>query len=274
MPRPARLALALALAPAFVACSADTSAPDQPLIDDARARVEAATLAIGDARAGLELVNMLPEHTCGQSREELLVASAEHLRERHSCAAISIDSSGASADVITVTFPADGCRVLGHEVAGAAVFLLSWGEPGVELTVDFGDLVVDGASLGAAAGYRTCGVDDAHWVTASGAVRGHESLSFAVDARAVSRRRATAVCGAGVILDGSVDLHAPLGTDSVTFTGLEYGSGDELPRSGVMAIRTAAGSAVRARFHRASPLQGEVQITIDDYDAVAAGLGL
>lgn len=259
----------VAVAGLLQGCVAESDLPDVPEpdlpsqteIEAAKAELSGAVASAEGARAALELLGILPSYECGEPRRTFVGRVVEELTVSWSCATFTTAAVGDQADVVTVTFAAAGCPVTGHTLGGTLVLRYSGGEDRMDLELDARALVVDGALVGALAGYGTCGDETRYWALAEGD-------GYRVDVQIAKRDGIPLIGGTTLLIDGSAQLTDDAGTDSVAFTGVEYEVGDLLPRHGTIVIQTAAGRRIEATFDLDSPIYGSVRLVIDAHDAV------
>jgi hypothetical protein len=242
------------------ACGGGT-VPTQGEIDDAKARVDLAAAASDDARSILELLGLLPTYECGEPRSLFLEDVDASIEASYGCATVLIDSTDLTQDTLTATFSEGGCSAAGHTVGGTLFVSLSGGEEAFSLELDAHGLVVDGRTIGALAGYGTCGDETRYWVDASGE-------GYSLDLEVAKRAGIPIIGGTTLLVSGSGTIRG----DTVTLTAVEYEIGETLPHAGTITIHTADGHSIEATFSDSSPLYLEVVVRIDAHDAVTIPL--
>lgn len=235
--------------------------PDDVQVEDAKAHLKASLAAADRARTALELLGVLPTYTCGEPRRTFAGRVVNDLRAEVACVTVTTEEDGPTADVVRLTF-ADGCMVQGHALSGPAVFRYSGGEARLSLEADLRDLSVDGARLGAKAGYGTCGDEKRVWGTASGALQADGTWS--TDTMVGLREGAPLIGGTTLVLNGTTKVTRGAGTDSVTMTGLEYEPGAYSPKAGTLTVTTADGHTVRVTFTEVLWKLGQAEVQVDD----------
>ncbi|HYO69894.1 MAG TPA: hypothetical protein VEU33_27840 [Archangium sp.] len=252
------------LALALLATACGREPPTQEEIDDARTRVDLAIHAAHQARIALELLGLLPVYTCGEPRRTFVGRAAEGIHARVACVTASAVARDASMDEVVLSFPEGGCAVNGHTVSGQSAFVYHGGEERMDLTAELNGLTVDGKVLQAKVGYGTCGDEKRFWTEAAGALPGRPGNTYRVDGRVGLRDGAPLFGSTSLVFDGPGQVSGPLGTDRVTFTGLEYEVGEFLPKKGQALIETARGHRVKVDFSEVLWRVGKVEVEIDD----------
>lgn len=235
--------------------------PSDMQVEEAKAHVKASLAAADRARTALELLGVLPTYTCGEPRRVFVGRVVNDLRAQVACVTVTTEEDGPTADLVRLTF-ADGCMVQGHALSGPAVFRYSGGEERLALEADVRELSVDGARLGARAGYGTCGDEKRVWGTASGALQ--PDGTWSTDTTVGLRAGAPLIGGTTIVLNGTTSVRRPAGTDSVTMTGLEYEPGAYSPKAGTLTVTTADGHTVRVTFTEVLWMLGQAEVQLDD----------
>lgn len=255
---------AACLALLVLATGCDREPPTAEEIEDARTRVDLAVRAAHQARMALELLGILPVYTCGEERRTFVGKAAEGAQAKVSCVVATTESQGDTADAVVLTFPENNCTVRGHTVVGQSAFLYNGGKDRMDLTADLSGLKVDGEPLQAKVGYGTCSDEKRFWAETSGQLPGRSGNNYRVDGRVGLRDGLPIIGGTTLVLDGPGEVSGPLGTDRVTFTGLEYEVGEYLPREGEALVETAKGRRVKVNFSPVLWRIGKVEVEIDD----------
>lgn len=253
-----------------VACGGADDLPGQAEIDSARQRVEAAVSLADHAKTVLEMLGLLPSYDCGQPRRSWVGEIAAGFSVEHPCASAVAEQDGADGDRVRLTFPEAGCRALGRELAGEAVFAYSGGSDRFSLDADFSALRVAGETLGGHAGYGTCGDEKRVWAGGAGRLPGLE-VGFAFDITVAIRSGIPIFGSTTLILDGDGQLGDGAASDQVFFQQLKVEPGALLPKAGLLRIVTADGHRIEARFADGL-LIGQVEIRIDDHEPVTVPL--
>lgn len=240
--------------------------PDQADVDLAKQRVALAAESADQARTALELLGVLPTYDCGEPRGTFVEGASSQVVTENACATASF-VPGTAADTITIVFPAAGCVVRGHTLAGTMVVTYAGGEDLMDVEADARELVVDGHALHTLAGYGTCGDETSYWVISSGTVPGHPETTFTLDGHVAKRDGVPVIGGTTLILDATGTVTDASGTDDLTLISLEYEMGDMLPKNGTIQI-LAPPHFYEAVFNTDSPLYGTVRITVDSHDPV------
>lgn len=256
-----RIRVCLALVILATACGREP--PTQEEIDDAKSRVDLAVHAADQARIALELLGILPVYTCGEPRRTFVGKAAEGVHVKVACITATAVARDDSTDAVELSFPEGGCSVNGHTVSGQSAFVYHGGEDRMDLSADLRGLTVDGHTLQATVGYGTCGDEKRYWAKAAGALPGRTGNTYSVDGRVGLREGAPLFGGSSLVFDGPGQVSGPLGTDRVTFTGLEYEVGEFLPKKGQALIETAQGHQVKAVFSEVLWRVGKVEVEID-----------
>lgn len=252
------------------ACGVSDNLPSQADIDWATDMAGAAVEVAGVAESALQALGILPVYECEEPRATFVSDIADGFIVEHACASAQITAQGEEADALTLSF-ASGCSVDELELSGRAVFTYAGGEDSMELTADFSQLTVDGRTLPLAVGYGTCGDETSIFASGEGALPEMSGWSYSLDVT-VAKRAGMPVFGSTTLLfSGSASLSHPEGTDQLSFDELEYELGGLLPKSGSLTITTASGRVIRVEFSDGF-FFGEVEITLDDYDAVSVPL--
>ena len=257
-----RIRACLALTILATACVREPPSTEE--IEDARARVDLAVLAAHQARMALELLGLLPVYTCGEPRRTFVGRAAEGAQTKVACVTATAETLDDSTDAVMLSFPEANCTVSGHTVSGRSAFLYSGGEERMELRADLRELKVNGQPLQAKVGYGTCGDERRFWAEAAGDLPGRAGYSYHVDGRVGVREGAPIFGGTTLVFDGPGEVSGALGTDRVTFTGLQYEVGEYLPREGEALIETASGHRVKVNFSPVLWRVGKVELEIDD----------
>ena len=255
---------AACLALLVLATGCDREPPTTEEIDDARIRVDLAVRAAHQARMALELLGLLPVYTCGEERRTFVGKAAEGAQAKVACVVASTEAQGDTADAVILSFPDNNCSVRGHTVSGQAAFVYNGGKDRMDLIADLRNVRVDGDALEAKVGYGTCSDEKRFYAEAMGALPGRSGNTYAVNARVGSRDGLPLIGGTTLVFDGPGEVSGPLGTDRVTFTGLEYEVGEYLPREGEALVETAKGHRVRVNFSPVLWRVGKVEVEIDD----------
>lgn len=256
-----RIRACLALVILATACGREP--PTQEELEDAKSRVDLVVHAAHQARLALELLGILPVYTCGPERRTFVGQVAEGARAKVACVTATAEARGASTDAVVLSFP-ETCSVNGHTVSGQSAFLYTGGKERMDLFADLHGLTVDGHGLQATVGYGTCGDEKRFWTEAAGALPGRAGSTYRVDGRVGLREGAPLFGSTSLVFDGPGEVSGPLGTDRVTFTGLEYEVGEFLPKKGQALIETARGHRVKVDFSEVLWRVGKVEVEIDD----------
>ncbi|HZH15730.1 MAG TPA: hypothetical protein VE057_15365 [Archangium sp.] len=257
-----RIRACLALVLLATACGREP--PTQEEIEDAKSRVDLAVHAAHQARLALELLGILPVYTCGEPRRTFVGKVTEGVRVKVACVTATAEAQDASTDAVVLSFPEGSCSVNGHTVSGRSAFVYHGGEERMDLSADLNGLTVDGHTLQARVGYGTCGDEKRFWTAAAGTLPGRAGSSYRVDGRVGLRDGAPLFGSTSLVFDGPGEVSGPLGTDRVTFTGLEYEVGEFLPKKGQALIETARGHRVKVDFSEVLWRVGKVEVEIDD----------
>ncbi|AKJ01470.1 hypothetical protein ATI61_103177 [Archangium gephyra] len=252
------------LALVLLATACGREPPTQEEIDDAKTRVDLAIHAAHQARIALELLGILPVYTCDEPRRTFVGRAAEGVGVKVACVTATAVVRDESSDAVVFSFPETPCSVNGHTVSGHTDFIYNGGEDRMDLSADLNGLVVDGKVLQATVGYGTCGDEKRFWTAAAGALPGRPGNTYRVDGRVGLRDGAPLFGSTSLVFDGPGQVSGPLGTDRVTFTGLEYEVGEFLPKKGQALIETARGHRVRVDFSEVLWRVGKVEVEIDD----------
>jgi hypothetical protein len=255
---------AACLALLVLATGCDREPPTKEEIEDARTRVDLAVRAAHQARMALELLGLLPVYTCGEERRTFVGKAAEGAHAKVACVLATTEAQGDTADAVVLTFPENNCMVRGHTVSGQAAFLYNGGEERMDLVANLGGLKVDGDPLQAKVGYGTCSDEKRFYAEASGQLPGRSDNLYSVDGRVGMREGLPLIGGTTLVFDGPGEVSGPLGTDRVTFTGLEYEVGEYLPREGEALVETSKGHRVKVNFSPVLWRVGKVEVEIDD----------
>jgi hypothetical protein len=256
-----RIRACLALVILATACGREP--PTQEEIEDAKSRVDLAVHAAHQARIALELLGILPVYTCGEPRRTFVGKAAEGVHVKVACLTATAEARDDSTDAVVLSFPDGGCSVNGHTVSGQSAFVYHGGEDRMDLSADLRGLNVDGHLLQARVGYGTCSDEKRFWTEAMGALPGRAGNTYRVDGRVGLRNGAPLFGSTSLVFDGPGEVSGPLGTDRVTFTGLEYEVGEFLPKKGQALIETAQGQQVKVAFSEVLWRVGKVEVEID-----------
>ncbi len=259
-----RIRACLTLALAVLATACDREPPTKEEIEDARARVDLAVRAAHQARMALELLGILPVYTCGEPRRTFVGKAAEGAHTKVACVTATVESQGDTSDAVVLSFPESQCSVNGHTVVGQSAFLYNGGEERMDLFADLNGLRVDGEPLQAKVGYGTCGDEKRFWTETFGELPGRSGNSYRVDGRVGLREGAPLFGSTTLVFDGPGEVSGPLGTDRVTFTGLQYEVGEYLPKEGEALVETAKGHRVKVNFSSVLWRLGKVEVEIDE----------
>ncbi|HYO55297.1 hypothetical protein [Archangium sp.] len=256
----------LALVILTTACGREL--PTKEEIEDARARVDMAVHSAHQTRIALELLGVMPVYTCGEPRRTFVGRAAEGAHVKVACLTATAEAKDDSTDAVVLSFPEDGCSVNGHTVTGQSTFLYHGGEERMDLSADLRWLKVNGHPLQAKVGYGTCGDEKRFWAEAGGDLPGRAGSSYRVDGRVGLRDGVPLFGSTTLVFDGSGEVSGPLGTDRVTFTGLQYEVGEFLPKKGEALIETARGHRVKVDFNEVLWRVGKVDVEIDGKEPV------
>ena len=259
-----RIRVCLALLPLVLATACGREPPTPEQLEDAKARVDLAVLAAHQARMALELLGLLPVYTCGEPRRTFVGKAADGVHAKVACVTATTKALGDTEDAVVLSFPDNACTVRGHVVSGHADFLYNGGEERMDVFADLRDMKVDGQPLQAKVGYGTCGDERRFWTEAAGELPGRTGSSYSVNGRVGLRDGLPIIGGTTLVLDGPGEVSGPLGTDSVTFSELQYEVGEYLPKEGEALIVTARGHRVRVRFSSVLWRLGKAEVEIDD----------
>jgi len=210
------------------------------------------------ARKAFDLLDLAPRTTCGEPRASFAARVADGIRLRHPCATVTV-ASGPTSDAVTATFPAPGCAVRGHTVAGDAVFTFSGGTDRMVLAADLRGLQVDGQALNTQLGYETCGSQTTYSATTDGALGGGRTGHL--DAAVAVRNGLPVIGDTVLVIDASGQVVDGSDVDSVTAEGLEYAIGERYPRAGSVTI-LSSGHALEITFAREACM-GRVTVRVD-----------
>lgn len=257
-----RIHACLALVILATACGREP--PTQEELEDAKSRVDLAIHAAHQARIALELLGILPVYTCGEPRRTFVGRATEGVRAKVACLTATAEAQDDSTDAVVLSFPDGGCSVNGHTVSGQSAFVYHGGEDLMDLSADLHGLKVDGHTLQAKVGYGTCGDEKRFWTEAAGTLPDQSGNSYRVDGRVGLREGVPLFGSTSLVFDGPGEVSGPLGTDRVTFTGLEYEVGEFLPKKGQALIETAKGHRVKVGFSEVLWRVGKVEVEIDD----------
>ncbi|MBL8912199.1 MAG: hypothetical protein JNM17_16025 [Archangium sp.] len=232
-----------------------TNNTTQQVISDPQ-RVKESLRVAAEVRDAIELLGLLPDYTCGDSRSTFLGRAVGNVSIEVACVTVTTESE-ATADVVRLRF-SDQCRAKGHVVSGDAVVRVSGGEDRLEIEAELQGLNVDGRVLTGKAGYGTCGDEKRYWGAASGTLE--DGTQYRVDMRVGVRQGLPVIGGTTLILDGSAELRRGDLVDGVQFTGLEYEVGEHTPKSGTIEVFTHDMHTVKFTF---SPLLWKLnQVTV------------
>jgi hypothetical protein len=219
------------------------------------------------ARSALQQLGLLPTYTCDTPRGTFVGQAADGFRAEHACAAVQVHAQGSTADVLTLTFPSEGCDVHWVTLAGQAVFTYAGSEDGMAVEADVRDLAVNAQALGATATYEECGDDRLYGATGEGDVPGQPGWTHEFEAFVRVHGTAPVLGATSFVIDGHGTLTSADGSTHLTFAGVEYRVGELLPSAGEIILRTASGHTVRVAFSSGF-LVGEAELTIDDHAPV------
>jgi hypothetical protein len=261
------MTLRACLALVLLATACGREPPTQEEIEDARARADLAVHAAHQARIALELLGILPVYTCGEPRRTFVGRAAEGAHVKVACLTATAEAQDDS-DAVVLSFPESGCSVNGHTVTGRSAFVYRGGEERMDLFADLRELKVYGHPLQARVGYGTCSDEKRFWTEARGDLPGRAGNSYRVDGRVGLRDGLPLFGSTTLVFDGPGEVSGPLGTDRVTFTGLQYEVGEFLPKKGEALIETATGHRVKVDFSEVLWRVGKVEVEIDDKEPV------
>jgi hypothetical protein len=259
-----RIRACLTLAFTILATGCDREPPTTEEIEDARVRADLAVHAAHQARTALELLGVLPVYTCGESRRTFVGRAAEGAHAKVACVTANVEAQSDTSDAVVLSFPESQCKVNGHTVVGQSAFLYSGGEERMDVFADLKELKVDGQPLQAKVGYGTCGDEKRFWTESAGELPGRAGNSYRVDGRVGLREGVPVFGSTTLVFDGPGEVSGPLGTDRVTFTGLQYEVGEYLPKEGEALVETAKGHRVKVNFSSILWRLGKVEVEIDE----------
>lgn len=236
--------------------------PSQAEIDDAKARVNLSADAVGQGRIVLELLGFMPKYTCGEARSVFAGKLPTALETSFNGATATLDASNAAEDVILIQFPTAGVSVASHTVTGMLTVRTSGGMDRFALEVDAHQARVDGKSVPAVAGYRSCSDETTYWGQAEGPL-GSSGATFRVDLEIAKRAGVPIIGGTTLLINGTGSVTRSGGTDTVTLTNVDYEIGDFLPGAGTVVIETSGGHRISATFDSSTPVAGRVSVKID-----------
>jgi hypothetical protein len=257
-----RIPACLALILLSTACGKEP--PTKEEIEDARARVDLAVLAANQVRVALEVLGILPVYTCGEPRRTFVGRAAEGARTKVACVTATTEALDDASDAVVLSFPETSCTVGGRTVSGRSAFIYKGGEERMDLFADLRELKVDGQPLQARVGYGTCGDEKRVFAESAGDLPGRAGSSYSVNGSVGVRDGVPIFGGTTLVLNGPGEVSSALGTDRVTFTGLQYEVGEYLPKKGEALIETAKGHQVRVNFSEVLWRLGKVEVEIDD----------
>ncbi|PTL79332.1 hypothetical protein [Vitiosangium sp. GDMCC 1.1324] len=257
-----RIRACLALVILATACGREP--PTKEEIEDAKSRVDLAVHAAHQARVALELLGILPVYTCGEARRTFVGRVTEGAQVKVACITATTEALDDTTDAVVLSFPEGQCSVNGHTVSGQSAFRYQGGEDRMDVFADLRGLKVDGQALQAKVGYGTCGDEKRFWAEAAGDLPDRAGSSYRVDGRVGLREGLPLIGGTTLVFDGPAEVSGPLGTDRITFTGLQYEVGEFLPAKGEALIETARGHRVSVHFSEVLWRLGKVEVEIDD----------
>lgn len=247
LPRPSFAVTALS-AVALSACGPAVMTDDERKVTQQQVsdpqRVKESLQVAAQVRDAIELLGLLPDYTCGDSRSTFLGRALGSVNVEVACVTVSTESTP-SADLVRLHF-SDACRAKGHVVSGDAVVRVSGGEERLEIEAELQGLNVDGRVLTGKAGYGTCGDEKRFWGAASGTL--DDGTQYRIDLRVGVRQGLPIIGGTTLILDGSAELRRGEQVDGVVFTALEYELGEHTPKSGTIEVLTHDSHTVTFTF--------------------------
>ncbi len=229
-------------------------------LDDARLTVSRTVDAARQIELAMRVFGLLPSYTCGEPRALVGRRFTDALRAKSSCIGVSA-SSTAAEDVIALDFGPSGCLVDGHRLSGRATVALRGGDDRVEVELDLRQAKFDDVQLASLVGAGKCGDEKRAWVRASGPITA--DASYAIDVRVGVRDGLPLIGGKTLVVDGTLALVTAAGTDSVTFTALEYDVGEKAPKKGELCVLTSSGHLIEAKFDTLFWRLGDAQVRVD-----------
>ena len=273
MSRPLSLALLLSVA-SLTGCS-----ETRDKVDDARAaadgalavtKVPSALELLDLARTAFDLLDLAPTYTCGEPRGTFAGKVADGMVLRYPCITASL-AADATADVLTATLPAAGCRVRGHRVSGAGAFSFSGGEERLPLAADLRALAVDGRPLQTEVGYGTCGDATSYWARTDGTLPNHPEKATHLDLHVAMKDGLPLIGDTDVTIDGAGTITEGGATDSLTAIAIEYRLGALYPSAGTLVITTATGHTVTVTFSTEA-CDTSARVVVDDHPPITLPL--
>lgn len=283
-----RIAAAPALAAALLACGGGSHVDGQVVADNGKKAADAARQAADDTRLGtdktataldatdlvrkaFELLGLAPTYTCGEPEPAFAADVASGIRLRYPCANVSAEAL-TTADAIHLDLASAGCSMYGHTATGSAIFTYSGGTDRFDLAADLRQLQLDGKPLNAQVGYGTCSDETRYWALVEGPLPKHADVNVKLDAHVAKRDGLPIIGETTLIVDGTGSATGPGGTDRVTFTGLQWDIGVNLPKAGIIEVETATGHHVKAEFTEGK-CTSTATVTVDDHAPVTVPVG-
>lgn len=246
---------------------ASNNPPTSIELSEAKSLVQLGLDASQSVHAALDLLGIIPEYTCTDSRGDFINSVVPELQAQFGCALVTT-SSQATSDSITLTFPQGGCDIGAHTVSGVLVFTYSGDIDQMDLVLDAQQLIVDGDALQVSGGYSTCGDQQSFFVSAQGSLPGQSGATYSIDA-SITKQDGFPIFGSPtLIFDGTGSLTTQSGTNQLTLDQVEYTPGDVLPESGVITFQTATGHTIVAEIETSSILTQSIRVSIDGRDEV------
>lgn len=276
MLRPAPL-LAAAAALAVLLGLAGCDSPDGEVSAEVSAAADAVTHTIEAAqpiRVAFELLDQLPEFEPGTSRDEYAAQAEQVLARRFSCA-LQARTTTDSTDTLTLQFPADGCLIGKHGLAGVMVFTLSGGGDCLASQIDLTDTVLDSFTVGSKASHGTCRGGSVLWsAQAAGALDHGYTYDIQGTVAVLGETGGAFSDGSTLVIDGHCILDTPDGRYSIEVDRFTYTMGDLSPHHGDVDLQHPE-HEIHATLERKTDFpfeRTEAAIVVDDHSPVTVVL--
>lgn len=224
------------------------------LQDAADARVEAlqATKAGAEVVEVAHLVGILPSYTCGAPAQvefaDLVPAVKGNLG---SCAAYAPGPTTETSESLVVSFPAQGCDVIGAIWTGDVTATVSGGQDRSEVVLDLRGAAVNGHPVDARIGRLSCGDEDTWSIDASARVPATAHLremDLAFHGTVVDRPGIPFLGADYLIIDGPLQLEYGGRTVQAVFHQVWWEPGLSVPRKGTVDLVDPDGRQLSLRF--------------------------
>lgn len=246
--------------------------PSKAEVEDAKTRVGLTTTVVGQGKAILEMLGIIPSYECGEARPAFASKLPASFRSAFAGANVEVNSASPTEDLISVAFPAAGSSFHGQTLTGNLLVKTSGGTDRFTLSLDARNVKVNNVPVQGEGGYGKCGDSTAYWAKSDGPVPGAATYAYLLNAD-VGKKAGIPIIGSTTLLINATATVSRSGkADQVVLTGIDYEVGKLVPRKGTVVINTSDNHRISATFSDDTPLVGQVEVKVDSKNAVKVPL--